>query len=164
MWILPNCNCVSTTVWLHHMMLTKCLKKSFDGNYTRILCAVLNESRKQHPTKLLLYNHLPPISQTIQEKQAIYAGQCCRNKLISHALDSYTWIHLCWLTSKDLHQLCMDTGYCLEDLPSMMANRDGWWESYDKILCYTQVNTLFLIFIILKYVFLSIFFQDHPVS
>ena len=30
---------------------TKHLEKKLDGNYTKILCAVLNKSRKQHPTK-----------------------------------------------------------------------------------------------------------------
>ena len=41
--------------------LTKRLKK-LDGNYTRILRAILNKSRRQHPTKHQLYGHLPPIT------------------------------------------------------------------------------------------------------
>ena len=46
--------------------LTKRIEKKFDGNYTRMLYAVLNKSYKQHPTKQQLYSHLPPISQNIQ--------------------------------------------------------------------------------------------------
>ena len=40
--------------------LTKRLKK-LDGNYTRMLRAILNKSWWQHPTRHQLYGHLPPI-------------------------------------------------------------------------------------------------------
>ena len=40
--------------------LTKRLEKKIDGNYTRMLRAILNESWRQHPTKHQLYGHLPP--------------------------------------------------------------------------------------------------------
>ena len=36
-------------------------KKRVDMNYTWILCAILNKSWKQHPTKEWLYGHFPPI-------------------------------------------------------------------------------------------------------
>ena len=45
--------------------LTKWLEKKLDGNYTRILRAILNKSWRQHPTKHQLYGHLPPITKTI---------------------------------------------------------------------------------------------------
>ena len=32
----------------------------------------------------------------------------------------------CWPTSKNLHQLCMDTGCSLEDLLGAIEDRDGW--------------------------------------
>ena len=41
--------------------LTKRLKKKLDGNYTRMLPAILNKSSWQHPTWHQLYGHLPPI-------------------------------------------------------------------------------------------------------
>ena len=45
------------TTW----MLTKRLKKKkLDGNYTRMLRAILNKSWRQHPTRHQLYGHLPP--------------------------------------------------------------------------------------------------------
>ena len=41
--------------------LTKRLEKKLDGNYTRMLRAILNKSWRQHPTRHQLYGHLPPI-------------------------------------------------------------------------------------------------------
>ena len=43
---------------------TKRLKK-LDGNYTRMLWAILNKFWWQHPTRHQLYGHLPPITKTI---------------------------------------------------------------------------------------------------
>ena len=42
--------------------LTKQLEKKLDGNYTRMLRAILNKSWRQHPTRRQLYGHLPPIT------------------------------------------------------------------------------------------------------
>ena len=42
--------------------LTKRLEKKLDGNYTRMLRAILNKSWRQHPIRHQLYGHLPPIS------------------------------------------------------------------------------------------------------
>ena len=41
--------------------LTKRLEKKLDGNYTRMLRAILNKSWQQHPTRHQLYGHLPPM-------------------------------------------------------------------------------------------------------
>ena len=40
--------------------LTKWMEKTPDGNYTRMLQAILNESCRQNPTKQQLYGYLPP--------------------------------------------------------------------------------------------------------
>ena len=56
--------------------LTKWLEKKLDGNYTRILQAILNNSWRQHPTSHQLYGHLPPITKTIQVRQTRHAGHC----------------------------------------------------------------------------------------
>ena len=68
--------------------LTKRMEKKLGGNYTRILPAILNESRRQHPTKQQLYGHLPPITKTIQVRRTRHAGDCRRSKdeLISDVL------------------------------------------------------------------------------
>ena len=64
------------------------LEKKLDGNYTRMLRAILNKSCRQHPTRHQLYSHLPPIMKTIQVRQTRHAGYCwrSRNKLISDVL------------------------------------------------------------------------------
>ena len=68
--------------------LTKRLKKKLDGNYTRMLRAILKKSWRQHPTRHQLYGHLPPITKTIQVRRARHTGHCWRSKdkLISDVL------------------------------------------------------------------------------
>ena len=72
------------TTW----MLTKRLEKKLDGNYTRMLQAILNKSWRQHPTRHQLYSHLPPITKTIQIRRTRHAGHCWRSRdeLISDVL------------------------------------------------------------------------------
>ena len=55
--------------------LTIRLEKKLDGNYTRMLRAILNKSWQQHPTR-----HLPPITKTIQARRTRHAGHCWRSK------------------------------------------------------------------------------------
>ena len=52
--------CVDTAIWMHHMDAYEAAGEEADGNYTRMLRAVLNKSWRQHPTRLQLYGHLPP--------------------------------------------------------------------------------------------------------
>ena len=68
--------------------LSKRLKKKLDGNYTRMLRAILNNSWRQHPTRHQLYDQLPPITKTIQVRRTRYTGHCWRSKdeLISDVL------------------------------------------------------------------------------
>ena len=70
--------------------LTKRLKKKLDGNYTRMLRAILNKSWWQHSARHQLYGHQPPIMKTIQVRWTRYAGHCWRSKdeLIS---DVFLW-------------------------------------------------------------------------
>ena len=60
--------------------LTKRLEKKLDGNYTRMLRAILNKSWQQHPSRHQLYGHLPPITKTIQARRTRHAGHCWRSK------------------------------------------------------------------------------------
>ena len=68
--------------------LTKRLEKKLDGNYTRMLRAILNKSWRQHPTRHQLYGHLPPITKTVQVRRTRHAGHCWRSKdkLVSDVL------------------------------------------------------------------------------
>ena len=113
--------------------LTKRLEKKLDGNYTRMLRAILNKSWRQHPTRHQLYGHLPPITKTIQVRRARHAGQCWRSReeLISDVL-LWTPTHGCAKAGRPartyIQQLCEDTGCCPEDLPRAMNDREEWRE------------------------------------
>ena len=117
------------TTW----MLTKRMEKKLDGNYTRMLQAILNKSWRQHPTKQQLYGHLPPIMKTIQVRQTRHAGHSWRSKdkLISNVL--------LWIPSHGqakagrpartyIQQLCEDTGCSPENPPEVMNDREEWQE------------------------------------
>ena len=97
--------------------LTKRLEKKLDGNYTRMLWAILNKSRRQHLTKHQLYGHLPLIMKTIQVRRTRHAGHCWRSKeeLISDVL---LWDPL---TREDM-------GCSPEDLTETMNDREKWRE------------------------------------
>ena len=67
--------------------LSKRLEKKLDGNYTRMLRAILNKSWRQHPTKQQLYGHLPPITKSIKVRRTRHAGHCwSRDELIRYVL------------------------------------------------------------------------------
>ena len=113
--------------------LTKRLKKKLDGNYTRILRAILNKSWRQHPTRHQLYGHLPPITENIQIRRTRHTGHYWRSKdeLISDVL---LWTPACGQakagrpTRTYIQQLCEDTGCSPEDLPEAMNDRGKWQE------------------------------------
>ena len=71
--------------------LTKWMEKKLDGNYTRMLRAILNKSWRQHPTKQQLYGHLPPITKTIK----IWRTRPVEKKGRAHKwctpIDPFTW-------------------------------------------------------------------------
>ena len=81
---------------------TKHIEKKLDGNYSKFLHAVLNQSWKQHPTKQLLYSHLLPITQIIQVKWTRYTGHYWRKIGRIFIMDSNTWTLQCWPTSRKL--------------------------------------------------------------
>ena len=69
--------------------LTKRLDKKLNGNYTRLLRAILNKSWRQHSTRHQVYGHLPPpITKTIQARRTRHTGHCwrIRDELISEVL------------------------------------------------------------------------------
>ena len=114
-------------------MQTKRMEKKFDGNYTRMLQAILNKSWMQHPTKQHLYGHLPPITKTLQVRRTRHAGHCWRSRveLIS---DDLQWTpHMAKAKAGQpdrtyIQQLCEDTGCSPEDLPETMNDREEWRE------------------------------------
>ena len=95
--------------------LTKRLEKKLDGNYTRMLWAILNKSWRQQLTRQQMYGHLPPITKTIQVGWTRHAGHCWRSKdeLISDVL-LWTPTHGRAKAGRPartyIQQLCEDTG------------------------------------------------------
>ena len=113
--------------------LTKRLEKKVDGNYTRMLRAILNKSWWQHPTRHQLYGHLPPITKTIQVRRTKYAGHCWRSRdeLIRDVLlwtPTYGRAKAGRLARTYIQQLCEDTECSLEYLPEAMNDREKWRE------------------------------------
>ena len=113
--------------------LTKWLEKKLNGNYTRMLQAILNKSWRQHPTRHQLYGHLPPITTTIQVRRTRHAGPCwrSRDKLISDVLlrtPTYGPVKAGRPARTYIQQLCEDMGCSHEDLPEVMNDREKWRE------------------------------------
>ena len=113
--------------------LTKQLEKKPDGNYTRMLRAILNRSWRQHPTRHQIYGHLPPITKTIQVRRTRHAGHCRRSsdKLISDVplwTATYGRAKAGQPARTYIQQLCEDTGCSPEDLPEAMNDREKWRE------------------------------------
>ena len=108
--------------------LTKRLEKKLDGNYTRILRAILHKSWRHQ-----LYGHLPPITKTIQVRRTRQAGHCWRSRdeLISDVLlwtPTYGRAKAGRPARIYIQQLCEDTGCSPEDLPEVMNDREMWRE------------------------------------
>ena len=125
------------TTW----MLTKRLEKKLDGNYTRMLRAILNKSWRQHPTRHQLYGHLPAIMKTIQVRRIRYTGHCWRS------WDEFIIDVLLWTPTYGqakagrpartyIQQLCEDTGCGPEDLPEAMNDREKWRKRVRDICAY----------------------------
>ena len=114
------------SIWLYGCTtwtLTKRLEKKLDGNYTRMLRAILSKSWRQHPTKHQIYGHLPPITKTIKVRRTRHAVHCWRSRdeLISDVL---LWTptygrEKAWRPAR----ICEDTGCSPEDLPEAMIDR-----------------------------------------
>ena len=106
------------------------LTKKLNGNYTRMLRAILNRSWKQHPTKQQLYGYLPLITKTIQIRQTRHAGHCWRSR-DEHISDVLllTPLHGRAKAGRPprtyIQHLCENT----EDVPEAMNDRERWRES-----------------------------------
>ena len=113
--------------------LTKRPEKKLNGNYTRMMRAILNKSWQQHPTTHQLYGHLPSITKTIQARRTRHAGHRWGSK------DELISVILIWTPAYGqakagrpartyIQQLCEDTGCSSEDLPEAMNYWEKWRE------------------------------------
>ena len=106
-----------------------------DGNYIRMLRAILNKSWRQLPTRHQLYGHLPRITKTIQVRRTRHAGHCWRSRdeLISDVLlwtPTYGRAKAGRPARTYIQQLCEDTGCSPEDLPGAMNDSEKWRERF----------------------------------
>ena len=118
--------------------LTKRLEKKLNGNYTRMLLAILNKSRQQHSTRHQQYGHLPPITKTIQNRRTRHTGHCwiSKDELISDLLrwtPTYGREKAGRPARTYIQQLCEDTGCSPEDLSEAMNDREKWREKVRDI-------------------------------
>ena len=104
--------------------LTKRMAKKLDGNYTRMLQAILNKAWRQHPTKQQLYVHLLPITKTVQVRWTRHAGHYWRSSDILLWAPSHVWAKAGHPARTYIQQLSANTGCSLEDLPE--DDREGW--------------------------------------
>ena len=115
--------------------LTKRMEKKLDSNNRRMLRAILNKSKRQHPTKQQLYGHQPPITKTIKVRRTRHARHCWRNRdeLISDVL-LWTLSHSRAKAGRPartyIQQLCEGTGCSPEYQPETMNDRKEWRERY----------------------------------
>ena len=107
------------------------MEKKVDRNYTRMLWAILNRSWRQHDTRELLYNQLPPIAKTIQVRRTRHAvhSKGSRDELISDVLmwtPSHGRTKLGKPARTYIQQFCVDTGYSLRYLLEAIDDRNEW--------------------------------------
>ena len=141
LWHINLCrlfNAKSIFIQISSSTLTKRLEKKLDGNYTRMLRAILNKSWRQHPTRHQQYGHLPPITKTIQVRWTRHAGHCWRStdELIRDVLlwtPTYGRAKAGRPARTYIQQLCEDTRCCPEDLPRAMNDRGKWREKVRDI-------------------------------
>ena len=108
--------------------LTKRIEKKGDGNYTRMLRAILNKSGRKHPTKHQLYGHL--LSKVRRTRHAGYWWRS-RDDLISDFRlwnSSHGRAKVGQPARTYIQQLWEDTVCSLEDLQEAMNDREEWRE------------------------------------
>ena len=126
--------------------LLKHLEKKLNGNhyFEWILEVVTHWAAVVCPLTSYLTNHLSKISKT-------YWALLDKLSKEKHTTNILLWTPTHGHTSVSrpaksyIHWLCVDTGWCLENLLSMMTNRDGWQDSERNLFSaciYKKINSL----------------------
>ena len=140
------------------------MEKKLDGNYTRMLQAILNKSWRQHPTKQQLYGYVLPIMKTTKIRWTRHVGHCrrSRDELISDVLlwtTSHGWAKAGWPAWTYIQQLCANMGWSPEDLLETMndwercreivrdtrADSATWWWWWSCLMCVFGLRSFFLL-------------------
>ena len=129
--------------------LTKRLEKKLDSNYARMLRAILNKSWRQHPTRHQLYDHLLPITKSIQVRRTRHAGHCWRSRdeLIK---DVFLWTpHMAGQKHDDQLEYTYSSSVRIQDVALKACRRrctigksgergttSWWWWSFQVVYIY----------------------------
>ena len=85
---------------MHPGTLTKRVGEKLDGNYARMLCAVLDKSLKPIPPKQQMYGHLLPLLQIVLVRRTKYTVHYRKNKelflrkIFSYGIQNMEWLEL----------------------------------------------------------------------
>ena len=116
-----------TSILLMHYMDAN--KTATDGNYTRMLRAILVLAATPHMTPTV---RTCPLSRKLFIRRTRHAGHCWRSRDVIR--DVLLWIPTHGRAKAGrpartyIQQLCEDTGCCPEDLPKAMNDREEWRE------------------------------------
>ena len=121
--ILPSCSCVSTTVWVCHFNKTLGVKAKWELYkdtaccFEQILEAAPHKTATVQPITYHLTNH-----------------QSDEQDLLDQQEQTQKHTSVCWSAKTYIHQLCVDTGCNVKDLPRATTSWDRWWESRKSVL------------------------------
>jgi len=112
--------------------MTKSTEKSLDGCYTNLLKRVQNLDWRDHPNLAQIYQGLPRISSVLFSRRLTFSGHCFRAK--SEVVSDI----LLWCPTGPRHSrkrtfldnLRRETGLELEELKTVMSDRELWRERY----------------------------------
>ena len=116
--------------------INKQLEKRLNGCYTRLLMKAKNISWKKHPTLKQIYGNLPSIASVVASRRSRFAGHCMR------ASDQVISSILPWRLTQSgrgrrpltfLDVVARDTGLQLDDLRTVMCDRDVWRQTVNGI-------------------------------
>ena len=130
--------------WMHYLDSSKTAGEKLDGNYTRMLRAILKKSWRQHPKRHQLYGHLPPITKNVRVRRTRHAGHCWRSRdeLIRDVLlwtPRYGRAKTGRPAQTYIQQRCEETGCSPEDLPEAIG-RSGKRGSVISVLAERHDN------------------------
>ena len=104
---------------------------SLDGTYTRLLRKALNVHFSAHMTNAELYGEIPRVSTTLSKRRLQFAGHCYRR--FDQPVHSAIFYNPTGVFRQGGHvrlnfvkELMRDTGMTERELPTVMANREGW--------------------------------------
>ena len=109
--------------------MKKDLQDRLDGTYTRLLMRVQTISWREHKTKAQIYGDIPPISVTVAQRRARFAGHCYRAK------DQVVSDIICWRLPcpnrgrrpfNYMDTIARSMNLDIEDIPKIMAERGEW--------------------------------------